>query len=302
MKDILDIVYDASKRRMLLSDKEVLKIVELLISINNIDIINEIHVIQKNELIFNKVTLGHYINDKIYIYYSRIIGFISGLHHRSNFELENKLCIYETVFRINLFILFIIMHEIEHAIQEEITINNDTSTFKNRLIKLENDYLTFLGEEVLKEETYNEIDGTYSMSPIDFIKYKLAYHYDYKLYASNYEISYLERLADVNALSKILEMIKEIRNEIKSLYTLQENILLDRKLDHYDDTKVSPTVDFFNNILGDNEFDYNDMGDLNLDERLSLGMPISDYEYDSSKKLLLPKKQLERKKLLKRKK
>ena len=44
------------------------------------------------------------------------------------------------------------------------------------------------------------------------------------------------------------------------------------------------------------------MGDLNLDERLSLGMPISDYEYDSSKKLLLPKKQLERKKLLKGKK
>lgn len=289
MKDILDIVYDASKRRMLLSDKEVLKIVEILININNIEVINEIHVIDRAELIFNKVTLGHYLNDKIYIYYSRIIGFISGLHHRSNFELENKLCIYETVFRINLFILFIIMHEIEHAIQEQITVSKEINTFENRLINLENDYLTFLGEEVLSDEKYNVIDGVYDMNILDFIRYKFAYHYDYKLYISNYEISYLERLADVNALSKILKMIEEIKNEIKSLYLLQENLLLDRRLQNYDNSKVSPTVEFFNNIYGPNSFDYSDMGDLSLDKRLDLGMPITGKEFYSKRQLLLPK-------------
>lgn len=300
MKNILDIVYDASKRRMPLSDKEVLKIVEQLVKINDIEVINEIHVVQRTELIFNKVTLGHYLNDNIYVYYSRIMEFIAGCYHKSEFKLEDEMSVYETVFRINLFILFIIMHEIEHAIQEQITISGDTNNFENRLIKLETDFLTFLGEEVLSDENYNEIDGTYNMNPLEFIKYKLAYHYDCNLYNSNYEISYLERLADVRALSKILDMISEIKNEIKKLYTLQENILLDRRLEHYDDTTISPTVEFFNNIYGPNTFDYSDMGDLSLEERLNLGMPITDYEYDSTKKLLLPKKEVDKKGLLKR--
>ena len=81
-------------------------------------------------------------------------------------------------------------------------------------------------------------------------------------------------------------MIKPIKNEIPHLYKLENELLLDRAIRDYDKSKISPTIDFFNNLLGKRYFNYQDMPDYDFDNRLRLGLPISDKEYNSiSKKL-----------------
>ena len=118
------------------------------------------------------------------------------------------------------------------------------------------------------------------------ILYTVAYFIDDLKYNRNYNISYLERLADLNANKKIIDMIKPIKNEIPHLYKLENELLLDRAIRDYDKSKISPTIDFFNNLLGKRYFNYQDMPDYDFDNRLRLGLPISDKEYNSfSKKL-----------------
>lgn len=286
MESILDIIYDYSKKRKLLDSKSLEIIIKLFMKENNIDIIKKINIIQKKEILLGNVSLGNYLDDYINIYYSRIIVYLNNYYHISDFLTEDELILYEEVFRNNLFITFIIFHELEHSMQEQIVIDNKNEDFETRLIELESFYLNNLGNKVLSRLNYYPETGEYDFSFLDSILYTVAYFIDDLKYNRNYNISYLERLADLNANKKIIDMIKPIKNEIPHLYKLENELLLDRAIRDYDKSKISPTIDFFNNLLGKRYFNYQDMPDYDFDNRLRLGLPISDKEYNSiSKKL-----------------
>lgn len=290
MQNVLDIIYDYSKKRKILDPSAIKQIIKLHMKNNNIEIIKTIEIIQKIELIFKKITLGNYLDDYIIIYYSRLLLFINEFSHVSNLKTEDDLIIYEQIFRNNLFIAFIIFHELEHSMQEQISREEKSINFETRLIQLESFYLNNLGNKVLSKLNYYPETGEYDFNIINLLQYYIHCKIDNIKYEKNYNLSFLERLADTGANKKIIDMIEPIKKEIPNLYKLENELLLERELRDYDNTKVSPTIDFFNKLIGKKHFNYDDMEEYNLDERLRLGLPVTCEEFNSKAKILEYKK------------
>lgn len=286
MEDILDIVYEYSKKRKIIDEKGLEDILRKYIDVENIYVINEINIIRRKEILFNNVLLGNYFDDFIEIYYSRLKAFIKYGDHASESILENNLCIFEKYLRANLFIVFICFHEFEHAKQKQITLENNFTSFENKLVFLEDYYLDNLGYNIIANCKYDSVTDQYEMSTLRYLLYSLTCEIQNRRYKKNYDISFLERQADINANKKIITMIDSIKKEIPKIYALEEDILQIRKLKNYDTCKISPTIDFFSNILGKKYSNMDDMPNYDLNKRLELGLPISMEEYTNELKLI----------------
>lgn len=282
MKDILDVIFDYSLKQKYLDQNAIEKIVKAYIKEFNIDIISKVNVYRKFELLFGNYTVGCYADDYIDIYYSRIMTSIRSNDFKTDFDDEYKLSILEGFLRRNLYILQKICHELEHAIQAQIAFQEPTN-LEEKLIKIENFYLDHIGvnkivfnikdiEEFLSESSEDKVTF------LDEIKYKLACFRENKIYDSNYDISLLERLADLDSLKKIYDMCESIKSEIPNLYILIDKIIHERKLRDYDTSFISPTTEFFINITGERQFYFPDYVDMSLEERLRLGLPVYNKE------------------------
>ncbi len=287
MKNILDVIYDYSRKRKILDEDAIEKIIKEYISEFNISIVNNIYIIRENKLLVGRITMGHYADDYIEIFYSRIMAVLNSQKYKSDSPLEKQLILYERVWRVNLFIAGIVCHELEHAMQEELSRENNPTTFEDKLILLENHYLDHLGHSALKNCVYHEDTQEYDMSIPQYIRYSIKYFIESKRYDKLYDYSLLERLADVDSSEKLYDMLYEVKSEIPHLYPLLNQLNLNRKLRDYDESELSPTLDFFTKLLGEKHFDYYDMPeDYTLDERLRLGLPISASEYNETIKKL----------------
>ena len=286
MKNILDVLYEYANKRQILDINAIEKIIRSYINEYDINIIKNVYIINKNEILYGKTILGKYLEDYIEIYYARLLCVLNDERYKTESIYEDKLDIYESIFRMNIFITSIICHELEHAIQEQMFLLNKPVSFEDKLIIEENNYLDHLGYKALKNCIYNEETGEYKLNFIEHMKYLIMYKLDNKRYMKNYDISLLERLADIDSLTKIYETISEIKNKVPNTYIILGDEIIERKLRDYDNCKISPTIDFFNNILGKNNnlFNY-DNNSYTLDERLRLGFPISDDEYLDTLKL-----------------
>ena len=305
MKNILDIIYDYSKKRKFLDEDAIKKIICNYMDEKNISIINTVNIIYNKEFIltriykkisnvlsikrndlFNNSILGTYLDDYIDIYYSRIIKIYDTDELIEDSIYEDKLLLYEKIFRFNLYIASIIFHELEHAHQEEIYNTQGLKDIESKLIKLESFYLNNLGNKVLSRCEYNKETNEYEMSNFKRILYILSCIKDQRKYDKNYDISLLERLADIDAQKSVIKTIEEVKKEINNLYCLENEILINRIIRDYPDSKESPTIDFFKNIMGKKALEGINFLKLDLDSRLRLGLEIDDDEYMDTIKLL----------------
>ena len=94
----------------------------------------------------------------------------------------------------------------------------------------------------------------------------------------NYDISIMERLADINAFINVKEISKNLSN---NLYTLQDLILLDTELREYKNGFNSPTRRFLQIIGKENVLD-----NIKPTDNLKYGLELSKDEYNSMIKRL----------------
>ena len=307
MKNILDVIYEYSKKRQFLDDDAIELIIYNYMEEKDINIINTINIIHKkeflksgviekviekvfskisrllsinkNELFNSQMILGTYLDDYIDIYYTRLMYMYNSDDLIEDSIYEEKLCLYEKIFKFNLFIASIVFHELEHAHQEQVNNTEELKDLESKLIKLESFYLNNLGIKVLRKFKYDPETEEYDLNFLEEIIYNISAFIDNARYNKNYNISLLERLADIDAQESIIKVIDEIQYEIKNLYLLEKDILTSRIIRDYPDSKECPTIDFFKNIFGENVFDEIEIPDYNVNERLRLGLPIEYDEY-----------------------
>ena len=142
------------------------------------------------------------------------------------------------------------------------------------------------GVFVIISDNNNKETNEYEMSNFKRILYILSCIKDQRKYDKNYDISLLERLADIDAQKSVIKTIEEVKKEINNLYCLENEILINRIIRDYPDSKESPTIYFFKNIMGKKALEGINFLKLDLDSRLRLGLEIDDDEYMDTIKLL----------------
>ena len=271
MDEILDVVYSCSINYHLLNKLELHKIFNILSKEYNLEKLN-LNVKDKIDYLLTYIlgieinnTLGTYYNYNIDYYLKRLYLFIRNCNYQTDLLLEYKLDNKELYLRKNLFILKVLFHEIEHYYQDIIYRTKDNSSITNKLILLE--------ENTLKEYEHSEENRPK----------KKEY----------YNISFIERIADINAYKKLIDLIDPIKNEILNLYNLQEQIILYISFDGYIDND-SPTNRYFKFMDKETEYkniiDNYNLNDLDFNTRFKLGLPLDDYEYQTIKTYLKSKK------------
>ncbi len=285
MKNILDIVYEYSRKRYYLDTDAIKKIIDILIKENDLDFIKKINVENKTRIInLSRINLGVFNCDNLTIYYSTIMKYIDLDFHKTDFIYEDKLTIYDTILRNNLYILYIIFHEIEHAIDYKNNIDSTFSSIRKDILSQEFKYLENIGYNnnlgVLHEYYFGQQANILS----DIIYYTHR-RKEKKLYKSNYDISVVERVADITAIKKIINMMEEIKNQNKLVYDLQKAILLDYQITNYIDYDSSPTIELFNNLGISGALNSIDIDNLPFEERILLGLNLNKEEIDKTFKL-----------------
>jgi hypothetical protein len=105
----------------------------------------------------------------------------------------------------------------------------------------------------------------------------------------------MERLADANSLTKIKNMLEQIKKEIPELYELEDDIKLQYLMKSYKilnkknknkEIIISPTEEFIKNLGYINSFNKLNIGNLNYDDRFKYGLQITTEEYENNSKRL----------------
>lgn len=249
MENILKIVFDKANNNEILNLKDIEKILELLVvekSLNEYILNIDVQLIRSNNL----ASYSNYTK-KITIYTKTIDQMVKDID--SNILNISK---FETSLYINLSILQVLLHEIEHANQQKIAYHNNN--LEALIIRLS--YLVNNG-------------------------------YDEKLY----EFCPEERLAEIKSFEEINTMISYINNKLDLLPNVIETEKLKRQLRgyHYKNNFVTvPIVEYF--TIGNKEklletFDLSKaaLNKYALNDRYKYGFPISNIEYGTAMKKLV---------------
>ena len=256
MKKILEIIINYSKESKLLDEHALNKIINILINEYNLQNINY-QIKNDFNFSFDRVRLGFYMwNSKtLTIYYKRIINYIKKGYYSTTIYYQYKLSKFETYVYKNLFILETIFHEFEHALQHK-DYESESESLEHKLISI---------------STKN--------------------NYRIKDNCELYNLSILERLANINSREKILLMISSLNNEVNKLLDLLFRQLMMKRMENYD-IYDSPTIKYLELLNGKRyESEYLKEQILSLysyDDRIKYGLYLTKSELSDN--LLLIKK------------
>lgn len=288
MDDILiQIIHDISCKNKIL-DVDILKsIIEQLISYYDLnDYVKSIDIVELYLTNGNNITAMQY-NPKtrrILIYKNNLYELVNVMYGASIFDKS------QAFFFINLYILHVAIHELKHAEQ-----------YKKSLEKTSN------GSEILDlcfninsifSKRYNELisSGSESEDIEHFAKQCELVTKEYYEYAPH------ERMAEIDSYSYIIKLSSEIRSKMPEVLRYFKSMLASKEMDGYRISKniyFPPTLTYFIGLGLLNElekFDFYDSDFItclekskkkyNLDDRIYLGLPIDNNEYDEKMKKL----------------
>ena len=138
MENILDIIYDYSKKYKLLDEDAFNKIMDELFKINNLEEYSFEIGSTKNPFFRD---LGDLIGKDIFIFPKNIKNRINSNRYRIDSPLEETLPTFEKFLRMNTEMLLTCTHEVEHAIQDKAMRENNDDTLEKKLIRIEDSYL-----------------------------------------------------------------------------------------------------------------------------------------------------------------
>lgn len=186
----------------------------------------------------------------------------------------------------NLFILYMLLHEIEHAYQQRLSLseNNDFITLLYKTYFFVNHRAKNIidTESQSLEEINNAIED---IEILQLLKDRL------------YDISPIERLANINALKEVIAMLVKIP-EYEKTKELFEYLIIQKYLNGYDfNSEISaPTLKFlleYQNepwkvqnpyLLATYKSSLTIIQNGNLDECITLGLPINQEDYEIIRK------------------
>lgn len=265
MENVLDIIFDYTIQNRLLDKKAVDKIMDILISEEGIEIIENRTIYTRTYKGKNNKDFATYIDGDIEIFLNRIYRFLY-TNTEDYFIDTKKINRFEKYLINNLYIVSTIIHELEHALQNQYHILGKSDTLEQQLVNLELDHI-------------NRINDLYDTNRFEHRRLRDAYK-------QFYEYSFIERMADIKSQEKILHMIERLKKHEKRIYEYEQTILLFYKINGYKNSNFSPTIRFFMGIgkyvaikgMGFNGLDYQD--------RLRYGLNLTKEEINKNKELI----------------
>ena len=279
MKNILDVIYEYSKKFKLLDEDAINKILDELFRLNGFTDYSYEVITKKTPFLKD---LGALDGKDMYIYLPNLKKKIKSEDYMIDSDLETTIPLFERFLRMNCEMLLTCLHECEHCIQNIQMNENNDDTLEKKLIRVEDNYLS-------KAEGlfvfYDDIDKVLKYIPnyLTYLKLKAKYE-------KNYGISILERLANIHGYEKIISMLDEIKNELTRLLELMDQVLFTTKMSTYE-TKWGPTLLFFEELGYYDEVDKYDQIELPYEDRFTYGLNLTGDEFeDNIERLQLFKK------------
>ena len=281
MNNILDLVYDYSKNFRILDLFAIDKIMSILLQENELDTIS-CELISDNNIFLSHKELGYFANNTICLYINNLRKKVLKDKHIL-FEKEKNLPLFQYILRQNLEILHTLFHEVEHAIQDKILSENNDKDLERKLLRIEKHFIDNALNQITFYDTIEMIER--------YIPGLIEYHKDMKIYKTNYDISIMERLADANSLTKIKNMLEQIKKEIPELYELEDDVKLQYLMKSYKilnkkhknkEIIISPTEEFIKNLGYINSLNKLNIGNLTYDDRFKYGLQITKEEYENN--------------------
>lgn len=276
MDNVLDIVYEYSINCRLLDDSAIERIINIIKKESDLSNVQKIE--RRSSLPITKhTTIAAYSHlDKSIVLYPAAIKreFLFG-EYKSKLKIEDTLDKVEKYFRRNLHMVFIILHELEHANQ---FMHQKDSSLEMQLANIELRYIYDIGD------TFDCFCGA-----TDIEKVVESYKH-YRIYRKNYKTSLIERLANSNAILKVSEMTRKLGNT--KLEELYDSLLLDYYMSRYKSEDDSPTKRFFKAIERDHLLTYFLVkhDDLSYEDRIKFGLNLTSDEYRTNKELIKSKR------------
>lgn len=245
MQELTKQIYDISSNRNIINSRHIYNfILKMIDSLKLNDYIYEILFCD----IKGKSLTRYYINEKrLCIDFKKVVYYVSNYiaNLKKDYSFENKILL------TNLYIIKILYHELEHAIQEKKI--NYVSNDETKILTLSCDW-----EDKLKS---NNI----------------------KLYEKEkYLYNPIERQANIMSNKRIIEICNILENQ--EIFNFFDRELIDLSLYGYSDKGSDyPIIKYF---LGNSEFStIKDLikkdGIFNFDKRIDMGLEISENEYYS---------------------
>ena len=266
--ELLDLLYNYTSNYQLFDFETVKTICNIIKEKNKLDINYEINNDNKSSVLYEHNNLGEYDLEKtIYIFYQEIINCINKGTFKKMYYDNYRLSPIETIMVNNINILETIIHETEHAKQIALIKNSNIDTVERTLYQYEYDFMA----------------PDYDYSETSFIKYHYNIFKKYIIYSLNYNISFMERMANINSKEEIISLLKEFGNEFKSVLNIEKNILDYFMYEGYKYNINGPTNTFIYKIGASKDFRehgyYKIVQDMNFDTRYRYGFQLTDNEY-----------------------
>lgn len=266
MDDILDIFIDYTYKNKVFDISAINKIFNILLVNHNFD--GKItYVITKKKNIDN--TLGEFdFNSTIYICYYEMLKRLRQKAYLSKFEKNDSLSNIEITGRKNAFILHTILHEIEHIKQIE-----SVKDIRNKSL-----------ETKLYQYEINHMRPHDDILDIGIIKFYLKILRCNIVYKRDYHLSFMERMANINALEEIKNLLAKLGSELNNIYDAQSDMLNEYIVAEYKKNLIGPTTRFIYNLGYSRDFTQEDLLNINenfnFDNRLRYGFKITEEEYN----------------------
>lgn len=286
--EILKLIYDYSVNGKLVDVKFIDKIIEIVVSKKSLN--NYVRSVQ----LTNKLDKNDYgvacaaydlLNMKILVDYEsiQIVMENESYYDQLFHTLE------QVMFR-NLTITQYILHELEHAFQNKQADNKSDDSIEAKLVNA-----SFALEQAMKNPRFLTALLNGEIPAKDFIAYMIQ---NKELYKQYYRLNPTERLAQVNSFRTITNSIEPIKEYIPNLYEFKQASLIEEMLRGYQDSwdqGSCPTQVYLfgtgkSTVWNELDFYSQDSSQLmknvchkyDLARRLSLGLPVSYDEYNTT--------------------
>ncbi len=271
--EILKIVYDCSKKRKLIGEKEIRTIVALVLEEKEIsDYVQKIKMSKKSPKNGDKILGGSWVNSK-----KRLKIYIKNLYYYTKYEKRFKLLRnpLEQLIAKNLFIVQIIFHELEHAHQQK-QYDEGINSIEEKLIEA-NILLTQFPARF--EKVWNGLISSELFELYEANDKILYYHY--------YNSNPVERLADTNSFSTIVSIVEQEKEKMPYLFEYYNYLLNIRQIKNYKESwqmrHSCPTENYLHGIMRPELWDEIEKSykenEYDLTRRLKLGLNINKDEY-----------------------
>ncbi|MFI3307192.1 MAG: hypothetical protein R3Y21_01360 [Mycoplasmatota bacterium] len=276
-EEIFKLIYDCSKRNVILGKNELMKLVDIVIRYKSLDDYVK-DVLWDEDILdsFSFIASSGYDTTYKQIYFlldNIVLAIANHVEIFTSFEPGQR------IFTSNVFIAQLALHELEHAMQHKI-VDINADTFETTLCKS-----IFMMNHCLSQEEY--INGTTKQQ--DDIYRRCITQYE-----KTYHLNPTERLADINSFKILSRALKQAGNKYKRLseYTHYLGFLNQSQEYTFSNCQIGITKQYWDELSKDPMFlDYfklskkqeSEMQSIchsdDLELRTTYGLPLNDDEY-----------------------